>query len=176
MPTAEKERLVAEVEQQAREAAGFYLLSFSGLSVSEMNALRGEALKAGARLQVVKNRLLRLALGEELSRALEAQLTGPTMIAYCATDPIGPAQALAKFASEHPGLALKAGYVEGKVLSAAEAAQVAALPPKPMILAEALGAVSAPLQGLVGVVSAALAELVYVMEAAIEKRQGAPAA
>jgi len=53
---------------------------------------------------------------------------------------------------------------------------VAALPPKPMILAEALGAVSAPLQGLVGVIGAALAELVYVMEAAIEKQQGAQAA
>jgi len=176
MPTAEKERLVAEVGRQVREAAGFYLLSFTGLSVPEMNALREEALKAGARLQVVKNRLLRLALGEELSHALEPQLTGPTMIAYCATDPIGPAQALARFAEEHPGLALKAGYVEGRVLSAEEAARVAALPPKPMILAEALGAVSAPLQGLVGVIGAALAELVYVMEAAIEKQQGAQAA
>ncbi len=174
MPTPQKEQTVAAAAQKISESAAFYLLSFSQLSVADMDGLRGEVLKAGGNLVVTKNRLLKLALGESLSAELAEALTGPTMVAYCATDPVGPAQVLAKFAEDHPGLAIKAGYVDGSVVSAAQAQKIATLPPRPVILAEALSAVQGPLSGLVGVLNAAIGELTYVMEAQIEK-QGAAA-
>jgi large subunit ribosomal protein L10 len=174
MPTPQKEATVAAAAQKVADSAGFYLLSFSGLSVADMDHLRGEVLKAGGNLQVIKNRLLKLALGEELSNKLAEALLGPTIVAFCAEDPVGPAQVLSRFADNHPGLALKAGYVQGRVLSAAEALKIATLPPRQFILAEALGVLAAPISGLVGVLNAAIGELVYVMEAQVEK-QGAAA-
>jgi large subunit ribosomal protein L10 len=174
MPTPQKEKIVASAGKNVQDSAGFYLLSFTGLSVADMDGLRGEVLKAGGNLVVIKNRLLKLALGEELTAQLADQLKGPTMVAYCAEDPVGPAQVLSKFADDHPGLALKAGYVEGRVVSAAQALKIATLPPRPYILAETLGAIQSPLSGLVGVLNAAIGELVYVMEAQIDK-QGAAA-
>ena len=174
MPTPQKEQIVAAAAENVDKVAGFYLLSFSGLSVADMDGLRGEVLKAGGKLEVIKNRLLKLALGEELSTKLADQLKGPTMVAYCAEDPVAPAQVLSKFADDHPGLALKAGYVEGRVVSGAEALKIAALPPRQFILADALGTIQSPLSGLVGILNAAIGELVYVMDAQIEK-QGAAA-
>lgn len=175
MPTPQKIQTVAQAAEKISESAGFYLLSFSGLSVSDMDHLRGEVLKSGGNLQVIKNRLLKLALGESLSSELADALLGPTMVAFCAQDPVAPAQVLVKFSDEHPGLALKAAYVEGRVLSAAQALQIANLPPRPVILAETLGTLAGPISGLVGILNAAIGELVYVMEAAVEKQQAATA-
>ncbi|HEY3396737.1 MAG TPA: 50S ribosomal protein L10 [Armatimonadota bacterium] len=172
MPTPQKEQLVAQVGVHAKEAAAFYLVSFTGLSVADMNDLRGQVLQAGGNLQVVKNRLIKLALGEDLATQFDADLKGPTLIAFCEADPVGPAQVLSKFGADHPGLVIKAGYVDGSVLNAAQAAKVATLPPREMILAETLGVISSPLSGLVGIFNAAISELVYVMDAAIEKKQG----
>lgn len=173
MPTPEKEQLVAEVAEKIQQAEAFYLLSFTGLSVSAMNDLRGQVLAAGGRLQVVKNRLLKLALAGQASEGLIEHLTGPTIVAYCAEEPIAPAQALAKFAVDHESLVFKAGFVEGKIVGAAEATRLAKLPPRPQILAETLAAISSPVSGLVGLLNAAVSELVYVMEAAVEKQQAA---
>jgi large subunit ribosomal protein L10 len=172
MPTPQKEELIANVTAELEKSAGFYLLSFTALSVADMNALRGQVLAAGGRLQVIKNRLIKRALDEPTAAALAADLTGPTILAFCATDPIGPAQVLDKFASDHPSLAFKAGFVEGRVVSGAEALRIAKLPPRNQILAEALAAVQGPASSFVGLLNAAIGELVFVMEAQIDK-QGA---
>lgn len=171
MPTPEKEQLVAEVAEKIQQAEACYLLSFTGLSVTEMNDLRGQVLAAGGRLQVVKNRLLKLALASQASEGLIEHLTGPTVIAYCEKEPIAPAQALAKFAADHEGLVFKAGFVEGNVIGAEEALRVAKLPPRQQILAEALAGISSPVSSLVGLLNAVVSELVYVLEAAVEKQQ-----
>lgn len=172
MPTPQKERLVSEVSAELKDAAGFYLLSFTGLTVEDMNELRGQVRAAGGRLQVIKNRLIKRALTEETAGALEAELHGPTILAFCPDDAIAPAQVLDKFAIEHPGLAFKAGVVEGRLVNAAEALRIAKLPPKNQILAEALAAIQGPASSLVGLLNAAIGELVFVMEAQIDK-QGA---
>ncbi|NLO73600.1 MAG: 50S ribosomal protein L10 [candidate division WS1 bacterium] len=173
MPTPQKEQLVAEVAEELKQSAGFYLLSFSNLSVAEMSDLRGQVKAAGGRLQVIKNRLIKRALDEETAEALGPQLEGPTILAFCAEDAIGPAQALDKFAADHPGLAFKAGWVEGRVVSSDEAQRIAKLPPREQILAEALAALQGPAASLVGLLNAAIGELVFVMEAQIEKQEAA---
>jgi large subunit ribosomal protein L10 len=173
MPTPEKEKLVAEVAEELQSSAAYYLVEFSGLSVTDMTELRGKVLEAGGRLLVIKNRLLKLALQDEERQALEEHLVGPTMVAFCPQDPVGPAQAVAQFSDDHPGLALKAGVVEGSPVTGGQAQAIAKLPPKEQILAEALAAVSSPVSGLVGVLNQAIGELVFVMEAYVDKQQGA---
>ena len=176
MPTAQKQQIVTEASTRLAEGAGFYLVSFSGLKVPELEQLRAKVIEAGGELQVIKNRLLKLAIGPELSKALSQHLTGPTMLAYCDRGFVGPAKALMAFANEHPGLSVKGGVVEGRALSSAEVQRIAQLPPREQILAEALGAIASPLSGLVGVLSGAVSQLVYVLEAAIEKQQTGEAA
>jgi large subunit ribosomal protein L10 len=174
MPTPKKRQLVSDIAAELQDAAGFYLLSFTGLTVEDMNELRGQVRAAGGRLQVIKNRLIKRALTDEMAGALETELHGPTIMAFCPDDAITPAQILDKFATDHPGLTFKAGLVEGRLVGAADALRIAKLPPKNQILAETLAAIQSPASALVGVLTAAIGELVYVMEAQIDK-QGATA-
>jgi large subunit ribosomal protein L10 len=173
MPTPQKEQLVAQVAEELRQSAGFYLLSFSNLSVTEMNDLRGQVKAVGGRLQVIKNRLIKRALDEETAKALGPQLAGPTILAFCAEDAIAPAQVLDKFAADHPGLAFKAGWVEGQVFGSDQVQRIAKLPSREQILAEALSALQGPASALVGLFNAAIGELVFVMEAQIAKQEAA---
>ncbi len=174
MPKAEN---VAEVERLREAVSGspnFYLVEFSGLSVTQMNALRGAVIAAGGRLEVVKNTLLRLALaGLDINGDIVAYLVGPTALLYCPEDPIEPARAVRDFGKEHPGVAVKAAHIEGETLGADRATAMASLPSKLEIQASVVGAIAGPMRELVGTLNAAVAELVYVLDGIADKRREA---
>ena len=175
MPTPEKEALVAQLRQDIEDGGGIYLTEFSRLTVEDMNKLRGEILAVGARLQVAKNRLLKLALQGTAAEALSEYLTGPTAITFCKDDPIAVAKTFAEFARQHEAVAIKAGLVEGKVLGRQQVEKLASLPPRDQLLAELLAQLVGPASGLVRVLSAALSDVVFTLQGIADKRQEAEA-
>ena len=58
-----------------------------GLTVNQVNDLRGQMAQAGATVKVAKNRLAKLALDGTDATGLKDLFTGPTMVAY-ANDPV----------------------------------------------------------------------------------------
>ncbi|MBC7287940.1 MAG: 50S ribosomal protein L10 [Armatimonadetes bacterium] len=175
MPKPGKIEQVRQLSEAIDQASNFFLVEFTGLSVAAMTALRDKVIEAGGRLRVVKNTLLRLALRElGIDGELERVLEGPTALLLCGEDPIGPAKAILDFAKDAAGqIRLKAGFVEGRVLSREEAESVAKLPSKLELQAQFLGLLTAPLSELVWLLSAAPAELTYVLQAKIDKEGGA---
>ena len=172
MPRPEKVEQVQRLREALSEASNFYLVEFIGLSVPEMNQLRAAVAEATGRLQVVKNTLLRRALQElGIDGELESCLVGPTAVLYCAEDPVEPARAIVEFAKEHEGVRLKAGYVEGRTVDAAEAERIAKLPSKMETQAAIVGAIGGPLTEIVGLMNAVVSELVYVLQAVEDKRR-----
>lgn len=172
MPRPDKVEEVQRLREVVSAAGNFYLLEFTGLSVSEMNALRGAVIEAGGRIEVVKNTLLRLALRElEIDGELEQCLVGPTAVLYCPDDPVEPAKAVREFAQEHEGVRFKGGWIEGQAVDAARADQIAQLPSKLETRAAVAGAIAGPLNELVGLLNAVVSELVYTLQAVADKRQ-----
>ena len=171
MPTPEKEALVAQLHQDIEDHPSIYLAEFRGLSVRDMNDLRGRILQAQGRLQVAKNRLLKLALQDTDAQQLTQYLDGPTAIAFCGDDPIAVAKAFASFAQEHEHVAIKAGVVEGRVVDRQQAARIASLPPRLQLLAQALAGLIAPATGLVCLLGAAALSLVLTLQAIADERQ-----
>ncbi len=174
MPKPEKVQQLEELRQALEEAQNFFLVEFTGLTVSAMTALRGAIIDAGGRLKVVKNTLLRLALQQlGIDGQLEEVLHGPTAVLLCGEDPVAPAKAVVDFAKDNDvDVRLKAGYVEGRTLSAEEAEAVAKLPSKMELQAELLGLLMGPMQELVGILNAVPAELTYVLQAKADEEGG----
>ena len=175
MPTPEKEALVAQLRQDIQDSDSLYLTEFRGLSVEDMNELRGRIRAVRARLHVAKNRLLKLAVQGTDAEALSEYLTGPTAITFCEDDPIAVAKAFADFAKDHEEVAIKAGLVEGRVLDRQQAAKIASLPPRPQLLAELLAQLTGPHSGLVRVLNAVFSDLVFTLQAIGDQRQKAEA-
>lgn len=80
------------------------------------------------------------------------------------------AKILDTFAEKNKALQIKAGFVEGKVISADEVKELAKMPPKEVLVAKALGGLNAPISGFVCVLNANLRGLVVALNAIAEQK------
>jgi large subunit ribosomal protein L10 len=173
MPTPRKEAIVGELAKKLAAAKNLFLTDYAGLTVGDITKLRGELRKDGNTYSVVKNTLFRIAAGD-LAAQLEAFLAGPTGIVFAGTDPVAPAKALKTFSDTVKRVAVKAAYIDGRVVDAAQVEKLAKLPPKIELIASLVGTLANPLRGLVTVLSGNQSGLVRVLNAIAEKKAGAP--
>jgi large subunit ribosomal protein L10 len=171
----EKERVVAELTERLRAADTLIVADYRGLTMPQIDTLRGRLLEHGARLSVVKNTLTRRAAEAAGAEALLALLEGPTAIAFLESDgdPVAVAKALADAARETRILAIRGGLLEGRPMEADEVESLATLPPLEILRGQVLGAVIAPLNALIGLVTAPLQDLYGLIDARIEQLGGA---
>jgi large subunit ribosomal protein L10 len=167
-----KEQVVADLAKKLTVAKAAFLADYRGLTVEQVNALRGELRKAGVEYQVVKNTLLRLAAKDTAVECLDPHLHGPTAIAIAGADPVAPAKVLTDFAKTNAKFELKAGALDGRLLSVADIKALADLPSREVLLARLLGSFNAPATNFVGVLAAVPGSLVRVL-AAIQEQKAA---
>jgi large subunit ribosomal protein L10 len=170
MPTARKEAAVAELTEKLANAKNLILTDYAGLTVDEITRLRGELRKDGNTYSVVKNTLFTIAAGD-LAKDLESFLAGPTGIVFAGSDPVAPAKALKTFSDTVKKVAVKAAYIDGQVVNAAQVDKLAKLPPKIELIANLVGTLANPLRGLVTVLSGNQSGLVRVLNAIREQKE-----
>ena len=171
MQRDEKERVVAELAERLRSTETLIVADYRGLSVTEINDLRGQLLEHGARFRVVKNTLTRRAAEEAGADDLLALLDGPTAIAFLDSDgdPIAVAKALSTAARETKVLEIRGGILDGQHVGEADIKSLATLPPTDVLRAQLVSAVSGPLMTVVGLFAAPLRDLVNVIDARIKQ-------
>jgi large subunit ribosomal protein L10 len=171
MHRSEKEQVVAELVDRLRSTETLIVADYRGLSVTEINDLRGQLLEHGARFTVVKNTLTRRAAEEAGADALLALLDGPTAIAFLEADgdPVAVAKALSNTARETKVLEIRGGILDGQQIGEAEVKSLATLPPADVLRAQLVSAVSGPLMTVVGLFTAPLRDLVNVLDARIKQ-------
>jgi len=175
MPTARKEAAIGELAKRLAASQTLFLTDYQGLTVSEITKLRGELRKDGSSYAVVKNTLFRIAAGD-LAAQLESFLAGPTGIVFAGPDPIAPAKALKTFSDSVKKVAVKAAYIDGRVVDAKQVDILAKLPPKLELMAKLVGTLANPLRGLVTVLSGNQSGLVRVLNAVREQKAAASTA
>lgn len=163
---------VERLKEKLREAKGFILTDYRGLTVAEISELRRALRKAAVEYRVVKNSLAQLAAREVGMQGLERYLEGPTAVAFTAEDPVATAKMLATFSKRAPILQIKAGLVDGRVLPREEVLALAELPPREVMLARMVGLMVAPLQGLASVLSGSLRGFVIGMDQVRQRKEG----
>jgi large subunit ribosomal protein L10 len=174
MQRTDKEKIVAELTERLRDAETLIVADYRGLTMKEIDALRGQLLQHGARFTVVKNSLTRRAAEEAGAEAVLAMLQGPTAIAFLESegDPVAVAKALSDAARTTKVLALRGGVLEGRAMSADEVEELAKLPPEDVLRGQVLGAISAPLYAILGLFTAPLQDLHGLIQARIDQLGG----
>jgi large subunit ribosomal protein L10 len=173
-PRPEKVAVVEEVRARLDAADAAILTEYRGLSVKDMAVLRRSLTEAGGTYKVYKNTLVRFAARDLGLDELEAMLQGPTAIAFVAGDAVDVAKALRDFARTHPALVVKGGVLGTKVLSSADAAALADVAPREVLLARFAGALAAPMVQFAGLLQALPRNLAYGLKALIELKGGVP--
>ncbi|HWS16358.1 MAG TPA: 50S ribosomal protein L10, partial [Candidatus Methylomirabilis sp.] len=153
---------------------GAVIAEYRGLKVSEMTALRKKLRAIDAEVKVVKNTLIRRAAEGTPFGDLSAHFTGPTAVAFSHRDPVALAKAMKEFAAATPKVTLRAGFVEGRVLSAKEVETLASVPSREVLLSRLVGGLASPITRLAQVLSGPPRKLAYVLES-IRKQKPAEA-
>ena len=89
-----------------------------GLTVNQVNDLRGKMALAGATVKVAKNRLAKLALDGTDATGIKGLFTGPTMVAY-AKDPVSAPKVAADFAKVNEKFVILGGALGKTIMDAA---------------------------------------------------------
>ncbi len=164
MDRAQKERLVAELNQILRDMTLVVVTQQSGLTVAEATDLRRRIRAAGASFKVSKNRLARLALEGTKFQALQSLLTGPTAMAY-STDPVAAAKVCVEFAKKNDKLTIVGGALGEQALDVEGVKALAMLPSLDELRGKIVGLLQAPAVKLAGVTQAPAGQLARVFSA-----------
>jgi large subunit ribosomal protein L10 len=172
-PRPDKVEKVGDISQYYASSTGAILTTYRGLTVAQITQLRRRLREVGGEYHVVKNTLFRRAASGEITPELDALLHGPTAIAFAQGDIVATTKVVADFLRElkNPEVVVKGGWLDGKVLSPEQVTALAKLPPREVILAQALGAVQGPLNGFAGTLNGVLGEFARTLQALADKRQ-----
>ena len=169
MPTDRKINEVEELRGLIERCTAAITADHTGLGVGAMTELRRAMRLRGVQFRVVKNTLTYLAADAAGRPAFKEVVQGPTGVAFGFDDPVEPAKALTDFiTSTRSVLKIKGGILGDRGLSAAEVADLAAIPSKDQLLARLLGRMQGPITGLAIVLNAPVASLARVLQRRIE--------
>ena len=162
---SEKQAFVAELREKMQGAVAGVVVDYMGINVADDTKLRKELREAGVEYAVVKNTMMRLAVKDTDLAGMADAFKGSTAVAISKEDPIAAARILNKYAEGSKGaFSLKAGYMEGKVLSLDELTAIAKLPDYKGMLSMFAGALTGTLSGLA-----------VAMQAYVDKEEGSAA-
>ena len=153
MPNAkvlsEKQAVVADLTNKLQNAAAGVLVDYKGITVAEDTALRAELRKNNVEYAVVKNTLLQFAVNNCGMNELDSLLNGTTSLAICHDDPVAPARVVNDFAKKiDDRFEIKGGFMDGKAMPLNEVLALANIPPLPVLQAQVLGTMLAPISAL----------------------------
>ena len=154
MPNAkvlsEKQAVVAGLTERIKSASSGIFVDYKGITVAQDSELRGELRKNDVEYSVIKNTLCRRAVDELGLSEMGAILNGTTSLATSKGDPIAPFRVIGDFAKKmgEDKFNVKAGFMDGKVLSLSEMTEISALPSLDALYAKVLGTMLAPITAL----------------------------
>jgi len=173
MPKQNKIDAVAEITADMKAADVYYFVDYRGLTFAEATDLRARLRKVDADLKVVKNTLGKIAAANAGVEGLDELLAGPTAIAYVRGDPAKTAKTIQDFIKEKKKSAIRGGKLQRSVLTGQQVETLAALPAREVLIAQLVGAIASPLQGLANVLNGPIRGLVVVLAQVQEKQNAA---
>ena len=149
-----KKQQVAALKERLDGSIAGVVVDYKGITVEDDTKLRKELREAGVEYTVVKNTLLGRAIDGTSLADMGSALEGTTAIATSKDDYVAAARILGKYAEKSNSFALKAGYLDGEVISLEKLDALAKLPSREVLLATVLSAFNAPIASFARAVQA----------------------
>jgi large subunit ribosomal protein L10 len=171
MLRAVKATTVDDLKQRFARMSSAVFVDYTGMTVAEVTKLRDKFRERGIEYKVVKNTLVKRALGDApYVKSLVKTLKGMTAVAWSFEEPSAAARVLKEYVKENEKLKIKAGLLEGQLLDAkAVENQLATLPSKDEARAMLLATMMAPAQQFVMLLNTPAGNFVRVLNAKKEK-------
>ncbi|MDE7083355.1 MAG: 50S ribosomal protein L10 [Clostridia bacterium] len=167
-----KKVVVEEILEKLKTAKSVVLVDYNKLTVAEVSALRNKCRQAGCEYKVYKNTLVRKALNDLGFKDFDADLNGPTAVAF-GSDETNAAKVMVAAAKDYEDkITIKSAFVDNAYVDKAGVKALAALPSREELIAKMLGSINAPVTNVAGVLNNVVAGLVRVLNAVAQQKQG----
>ncbi len=166
-----KAAIVAELAEKIAKSKGIVFANYQGLSHQQLETLKKSLKKTQAELFASKNTLFMRALQDTFSiEDAKEHFNKPTAALFLYDDVVEPLKLLSKTIKELKLPEIKFGFLEGRVVGSTDVVKIATLPPLPVLRAQLLGQMNAPIQGLHRALSWNMQSLVMTLNAIKEKK------
>ena len=116
------------------------LADYRGINVADVTELRKKLREANGSYNVIKNNITRRALAECNLEGLDEALVGPTAVITAEESYLDSLKAIYEYSKENDFYKIKAGVIDGKVVSSEELVTLAKLPSRETLIAQLAGA------------------------------------
>jgi large subunit ribosomal protein L10 len=167
---AEKTLLIEDILKRVNASPFLFVVDYTGLTVPRWDELRKRLRATGSEIHVFKNNLVRKAAEKAgYPEKISDALVGQTAVVTGDQDVCAAAKVMKTFAKEFEKPVLKAGVLDGALLSAEGINSLADLPSKDVLRATLLGVLQAPASALVRLLNEPAASLARVLKAKSEQ-------
>jgi len=156
MPTlAEKKATVEEITENLKSSGAVYVANYSGMSVKEVNNMRGEFFEGNIKYKVYKNTLVKRAMDEVGGfDDLYPHLVEQNGFAFVEEELAAPAKVIKKLYDETDKPKFKAAIIDGDYYGEDELETLAAMKSKSEVIGDIVGLLLAPVSNIVGALQA----------------------
>ena len=172
MDRAQKEKVVEELGQIFESSGVVVVAHYTGLTVAEMQDLRGRMRAAGGSVRVAKNKLAKIALEGKPCASIGSLLTGMTVLSY-SEDPVAAAKVAEAFAKDNKKFEILGGAMGSAALDRAGVEAVSKMPSREELIASIVGCIGAPASNIAGAIGAPASNIAGILSTIIEKAEAA---
>lgn len=164
-----KDELVAHYIDWMDHSQAMFVTEYTGLSMKQMDDVRGKIRQAGGEFHIVKNTLAHVAFKQAGLPFPEKLLEGSTAIVFAFTDVAGMAKTLTDYTKTSEFVKVKGGFLGRSAIRAEDVKALADMPPLPVMRAQLLGTLLAPAGKLVRTLAEPARSMAAVLKAYSEK-------
>nr|WP_255599415.1 50S ribosomal protein L10 [Hasllibacter sp. MH4015] len=165
---AQKEKVVEELGQIFESSGVVVVAHYQGLTVAEMQDLRGRVRDAGGAVRVAKNKLAKIALEGTPAAGIADLMGGMTVLAY-SEDPVAAAKAADDFAKDNDKYVILGGAMGENILDTDGVKAVAKMPSREELIASIVGCIGAPASNIAGAIGAPASNIASILSTIEEK-------
>ena len=148
-----KKQVVSDIVEKLKNAECMIIVSYSGLTVEQVTALRKQCRENDVHYCVLKNRLVNRALDELKIEGLKDLLEGPNAFVFSEKDITAGPKIISTFIDKNKltSLEIKGGLMGTDVIDVNTIKGLAATPSREELLATIVGCMVSPVSSLVSV-------------------------
>ena len=169
----QKLNVVNELSDILMSSGTVYMANYKGMSVAEINKLRGEFRKVGLTFKVYKNTLVRRAMEQKGGYdSAYAHLAEPTAYVFVGEDNIAqPAKVLKSFLKENKRPAFKGAVIDGSFYGPEQLDALTEFKTKNDVIGDIIGLLLSPMSNIVGALQSQGSNLVGAIKTIADKEQ-----
>lgn len=163
-----KEQLVAEIATRLEDSSGLVLTNYQGLTHKQIEQLKKQLKEVGSTFSVTKNSLLKLSLDKVdkfKGKISDDKFVNPTAVVFISGDYIEALKKVMKANKDFGFPKVKLAVLEGSLMDEAQIIRLSSLPSRQVLIAQLVGTLNSPIQGLVVVLNGNLQKLVMALNA-----------